>query len=328
MRAIISGVGHYSPERKLTNKELEKMVDTNDEWITVRTGIKERAILDPEKGTSYMATRAAKMACDQAGVPPEEIELIILATITPDMMVPSAAAIVQKELGADHCWGYDLNGGCTGFIYALATGCQFIETGKYRNALLIGADKMSAIINYEDRNTCVIFGDAAGAVLLEPGADDARGIVDFDLHMDGVGVEYLNVLGGGSRHPATMDTVKKKMHYVYQDGKTVFKYAVKGMSTVSETLLRRNGLTGRDLDHLVPHQANFRIIDAVGKKLGLTPEQIVVNIEKYGNTTAATIPLAMSEAHREHRFKKDDWILLTAFGAGFTWGSVLLKWAI
>jgi 3-oxoacyl-[acyl-carrier-protein] synthase-3 len=289
MRAIISGVGHYSPERKLTNKELEKMVDTNDEWITVRTGIKERAILDPEKGTSYMATRAAKMACDQAGVSPEEIELIILATITPDMMVPSAAAIVQKELGAD---------------------------------------KMSAIINYEDRNTCVIFGDAAGAVLLEPGADDARGIVDFDLHMDGVGVEYLNVLGGGSRHPATMDTVKKKMHYVYQDGKTVFKYAVKGMSTVSETLLRRNGLRGRDLDHLVPHQANFRIIDAVGKKLGLTPEQIVVNIEKYGNTTAATIPLAMSEAHREHRFKKDDWILLTAFGAGFTWGSVLLKWAI
>jgi 3-oxoacyl-[acyl-carrier-protein] synthase-3 len=244
------------------------------------------------------------------------------------MLVPSASSIVQKELGADRCWGFDLNGGCTGFIYALATASQFIETGKYKNALVIGADKMSSILNYEDRNTCVIFGDAAGAVLLEQSQHTDRGIIDFDLHLDGVGVEYLNVLGGGSLHPATMDTVEKKMHYVYQDGKTVFKYAVKGMSNVSEEVLKRNGLTGKDLNYLIPHQANYRIIDAVAKKLGLTPEQVIINIEKYGNTTAATIPLAMSEAHQQNKFQKDDWVMMSAFGAGFTWGSVLMKWAI
>jgi 3-oxoacyl-[acyl-carrier-protein] synthase-3 len=328
MRAIITGVGHFSPEKKLTNHELEKMVDTSDEWITIRTGIKERAVLDKEKGTSYMAVEAARMIFKHSRVLPEDIELIILATITPDMTVPSAAAIVQKELGANRSWGFDLNGGCTGFIYAIATASQFIETGRYKNALVIGADKMSSIINYEDRNTCVIFGDAAGAVLLERSEDNDLGIVDFDLHMDGIGVEYLNVLGGGSLHPATAETVRKRMHYVYQDGKTVFKYAVKGMTNVSEALLKRNGLTGNDLHHLIPHQANYRIIDAVAKKLGLTSEQVVINIEKYGNTTAATIPLAMSEAHQMHRFQKNDWMLLTAFGAGFTWGSVLLKWAI
>lgn len=328
MRAIITGVGHYSPEKKLTNKDLEKLVDTNDEWIRVRTGIKERSVLDREKGTSYMAVKAAMMIFEKSAVSPNEIELIILATITPDMLVPSAASIVQKELGADHCWGFDLNGGCTGFIYALATASQFIETGKYKNALVIGADKMSSIINYEDRNTCVIFGDAAGAVLLEQSQDMDRGIIDFDLHLDGVGVEYLNVLGGGSLHPATVETVKKKMHYVYQDGKTVFKYAVKGMSSISESVLKRNGLTGKDLNYLIPHQANYRIIDAVAKKLGLTPEQVIINIEKYGNTTAATIPLAMSEAHQQHKFQKDDWVMMTAFGAGFTWGSVLMKWSI
>jgi len=304
------------------------MVDTNDEWITVRTGIKERSILDKEKGTSYMAVNAARMIFEQSHVSPDEIELIILATITPDMPVPSAVSLVQKELGADRCWGFDLNGGCTGFIYALATASQFIETGKYKNALVIGADKMSSILNYEDRNTCVIFGDAAGAVLLEQSQDADMGILDFDLHLDGVGVEYLNVLGGGSIHPATMDTVQKKMHYVYQDGKTVFKYAVKGMSRVSKEILARNGLTGNDLNYLIPHQANYRIIDAVGKKLGLNPEQVIINIEKYGNTTAATIPLAMSEAHQQHKFHKDDLVLMTAFGAGFTWGSVLMRWAI
>lgn len=328
MRAIITGAGHYSPEKKLTNKDLEKLVDTNDEWIRVRTGIKERSVLDREKGTSYMAVKAARMIFEQSAVSPNEIELIILATITPDMLVPSAASIVQKELGADHCWGFDLNGGCTGFIYALATASQFIETGKYKNALVIGADKMSSIINYEDRNTCVIFGDAAGAVLLEQSQDMDRGIIDFDLHLDGVGVEYLNVLGGGSLHPATIETVQKKMHYVYQDGKTVFKYAVKGMSSISESVLKRNGLTGKDLNYLIPHQANYRIIDAVAKKLGLAPEQVIINIEKYGNTTAATIPLAMSEAHQQHKFQKDDWVMMTAFGAGFTWGSVLMKWSI
>ncbi|WP_373498795.1 beta-ketoacyl-ACP synthase III [Desulfococcus sp.] len=328
MRAIITGLGHYSPEEKLTNKDLEKLVDTNDEWIRVRTGIAERSILDKAKGTSYMALRAARMIFEQSAVSPEEIELIILATITPDMPVPSAASVIQKELGAHRCWGFDLNGGCTGFVYALATASQFIETGRYKNALVIGADKMSCIINYEDRNTCVIFGDGAGAVLLEQSTESDRGIIDFDLHLDGIGIEYLNVLGGGSLHPATMDTVQQKMHYVYQDGKTVFKYAVKGMCSVSEEVLKRNGLSGKDLNYLIPHQANLRIIDAVAKKLRLTPEQVIINIEKYGNTTAATIPLAMSEAHQQHKFKKDDWVLLSAFGAGFTWGSVLLKWAI
>ncbi len=328
MRAMISGVGHFCPEKKLTNKDIEQMVDTNDEWITVRTGIKERSILDQDKGTSYMAVKAARMIFDHSHVSPDEIELIILATITPDLLVPSAASIVQKELGANHCWGFDLNGGCTGFIYALATAAQFIETGKYKNALVIGADKMSSIINYEDRNTCVIFGDAAGAVLLEQSRNEDHGIIDFDLHLDGIGVEYLNVLGGGSLHPASIDTVQKKMHYVFQDGKTVFKYAVKGMCSVSEEVLKRNGLSGKDLNFLIPHQANYRIIDAVAKKLGLSAEQVIINIEKYGNTTAATIPLAMSEAHEQRKFHKDDWVLLTAFGAGFTWGSVLMKWAI
>lgn len=328
MRAIITGVGHYSPETKLTNRDLEKLVDTNDEWIRTRTGILERSILDTSKGTSYMALEAARMIFEKSKVAPEEIELIILATITPDMPVPSAASILQKELGARRCWGFDLNGGCTGFIYALATASQFIETGRYQNALVIGADKMSCIINYEDRNTCVIFGDAAGAVLLEGFDDPERGIIDFDLHLDGIGVEYLNVQGGGSLHPATMETVQQKMHYVYQDGKTVFKYAVKGMSSVSEAVLKRNGLSGKDLDYLIPHQANMRIIDAVAKKLELRPEQVIINIQHYGNTTAATIPLAMSEAHQQQKFKKDDWVLLSAFGAGFTWGSLLMRWGM
>lgn len=328
MRAMITGVGHYSPEEKMTNKDLEKLVDTNDEWIRVRTGILERSILDKAKGTSYMALEASRMIFEKSAVAPEEIELIILATITPDMPVPSAASIIQKELGARRCWGFDLNGGCTGFIYALATASQFIETGRYRNALVIGADKMSSIINYEDRNTCVIFGDAAGAVLLEASSDSDRGIIDFELHLDGIGVEFLNVQGGGSLHPATMDTIRQKMHYVYQDGKTVFKYAVKGMSSVSEEVLKRNGLSGKDLNYLIPHQANMRIIDAVAKKLDLTAQQVIINIEHYGNTTAATIPLAMSEAHQQQKFKKDDWVLLSAFGAGFTWGSLLMKWGV
>lgn len=328
MGATIAGVGHFVPERRLTNAELEKMVDTNDEWITTRTGIKERRILDADKGTSFMAVQAARMMIDQGIVSADEIDLIILATVTPDMPVPSAASFVQRELNATNCWGFDLNGGCTGFLYALATGSQFIETGKYQKVLVIGADKMSSIIDYQDRNTCVIFGDAAGAVLLEPSKTPDAGIIDFDLHLDGKGIDHLNMTGGGSLHPASSETVRNRMHYVYQDGKTVFKHAVKGMADISEKLLDRNGVSSEELRFLIPHQANNRIIEAISKKLKLRPDQVIVNIQNYGNTTAATIPLALSEAYRNHQLKKGDRILLSAFGAGFTWGSLLLRWSL
>ncbi len=328
MRAIITGIGHYVPEQRLTNEDLEKMVDTNDEWITTRTGIKERRILEKDKGASYMAVRAARMALEQNGASPADLDLIIIATVTPDMPVPSAAALVQEELGADACWGFDVNGGCSGFLYALAAGSQFIETGKHRKVMIIGVDKMSAIVNYEDRNTCIIFGDAAGAVILEPSTDDALGITDFQLHLDGSGRKYLFVSAGGSLQPASRETVDEKRHFVYQDGKTVFKHAVNGMIDAAANILKRNRLTGKDVDLLIPHQANLRIIDAVAKKLDLGSDQVMVNIEKYGNTTAATIPLAMSEAYYGARLAKGDQLLLLAFGAGFAWGSLLCKWAM
>ena len=301
MRAIITGVGHYVPDKILSNSDLEKMVETNDEWITTRTGIKERRILDREIGTSYMAVRAARVVLEETRTSPDELDLILLATVTPDMPVPSAAAFIQKDLGAGNCWGFDINGGCTGFMCALTTGAQFIESGRYKKVLVIGADKMSAITNYEDRTTCVLFGDAAGAVLLEASTED-------DL--------------------ASRETVDQKMHYVYQDGKTVFKHAVIGMADVSEKIVQRNNLTGKDIKFFIPHQANYRIIDAAAKKMGLAPEQVVINISKYGNTTAATIPLAMSETYRDKKLKKGDWVVMAAFGAGFTWGSVLLRWAL
>jgi 3-oxoacyl-[acyl-carrier-protein] synthase-3 len=328
MKAIITGVGHFTPEHRLTNHDLEKMVDSSDEWITARTGIKERRILDKDKGTSYMAVKATEMLLEQRGISADELDLIIVATVTPDMPVPSTAALVQKELNAKNCWGFDLNGGCTGFLYALATGAQFIETGKHQKVLVIGADKMSAILNYQDRNTCVIFGDGAGAVLLEPSETDDTGIEDFILRLEGWGWEYLNVTGGGSLNPATHETVDKKMHYLYQDGKTVFKNAIMGMTDISLKIMKKNHLTGKDINLLIPHQANTRIIDSVAKKLELTPEQVVVNIEDYGNTTAGTIPIAMSEAWQKKMMKSGDWIMLSAFGAGFAWGSMLLRWAI
>ncbi len=328
MRAVITGVGHFVPDRKLANKELEQMVDTNDEWITARTGIKERGILEKDKGTSYMAVKAAEMVLEQTRVSPDELDLIIVATVTPDMPVPGTAPFVQKELGASNCWGFDLNAGCTGFLYALATGSQFIETGKHKKVMVIGADKMSSIINYKDRNTCIIFGDAAGAVLLEPSEEGDLGIADFDLRLDGSGAKYLYVTAGGSVQPANHETVEKKMHCIYQDGKTVFKHAVIGMSDVSARLIEKNKLQSKDIKLLIPHQANVRIIDAVSKKINLEQDQVVVNIEKYGNTTAATIPLAMSEAYQEKKMSKGDCIIMTAFGAGFTWGSLLLKWAM
>lgn len=328
MRASIVGVGHFAPEKRLTNEDLERIVDTNDEWITTRTGIKERRILDPEKGVSHMATRAAKHALERAGVRPEKIDLILVATVTPDMLIPSTASYVQEELGASRCWGVDLNGGCTGFLCALATGAQFLESGRHQTVLVIGADKMSAILDYKDRNTCVIFGDGAGAVVLMPATDGKTGIDDYELHLDGSGAKYLYMEGGGSLHPATHETVDKKMHYVYQDGRIVFKHAISGMADVSGRLLKKNGVAPEDVKLLIPHQANFRIIDSVAKKLGLRPDQVMINIQKYGNTTAATIPMAMSEAWQEGKLKKGDRVLMSAFGAGFTWGSLLLTWTM
>ena len=328
MRAIISGVGHYVPDQILSNSDLEKMVDTDDEWITTRTGIKERRILDKEKGTSYMATKAAQLVLEETNTAPEELDLILFATVTPDMPVPSAASYVQKNLGASNCWGYDINGGCTGFMCALTTGAQFIESGRHQKVLVIGADKMSAITNYEDRTTCVLFGDAAGAVLLESHDNDDLGIKDFILHLDGSGVESLTIAGGGSLYPASRETVDKKMHYIYQDGKTVFKHAVVGMADVSAKIVKKNHLKDKDIRFFIPHQANYRIIDAAAKKMGLDSERVAINIDKYGNTTAATIPLAMSETYRAKKLQKGDWVVLAAFGAGFTWGSVLLRWAI
>jgi 3-oxoacyl-[acyl-carrier-protein] synthase-3 len=326
MQAKISGVGHFTPEKKLTNHDLEKRVDTNDEWITTRTGIKERRILDKDKGTSFMAAKAAESVLSQTRTAAEEIDLILIATVTPDMPVPATAAIVQDRIGAANAWGFDLNGGCAGFVCALATGSQFIQTGKHKKVLVIGADKMSSIINYDDRTTCILFGDAAGAVMLEPSDMENTGIVDFILHLDGSGAEYLNMAAGGSLHPATRETVDRKLHFVYQDGKKVFKHAVSGMSDVSSKIMKRNDLTGEDVACLIPHQANLRIIDATAKKMGLAPEQVIININKYGNTTAATIPLAMSEAYRDRKLNKGDWIVMSAFGAGFTWGSLLFRW--
>lgn len=328
MRAIITGAGHFVPEQRLTNADLEQLVETDDEWIFSRTGIKERRILEKDKGLSYMAAQAAQMILDEKSISADELDLIILATSTPDMMIPSAAALVQEKLKAGNCWGFDLNAGCAGFIYALSTGSQFVETGRYRKVMVIGADKMSSIINYKDRNTCVIFGDGAGAVLLEPSEDESLGIRDFILRLDGSGSPYLNVPAGGSLLPASPETVEKRMHYVFQDGKTVFKHAVIGMADLSAKLLERNRLGSKDIKLLIPHQANIRIIDSVAKKLGLEPEQLIVNIEKYGNTTAGTIPLAMSEAYHKKMMSRGDRILISAFGAGFAWGSLLLVWAI
>jgi len=328
MQAIISGVGHFTPENRLTNHDLEKMVDTNDEWITTRTGIRERRILGKEKGTSYMAVKAAESVLEQTRTRPDEIDLILVATVTPDRPVPATAALVQKGLNAVNAWGFDINGGCTGFICALATGAQFVKSGSHRKVLVIGADKMSSIINYTDRTTCILFGDAAGAVLLEPTDDEDSGIRDFILHLDGTGADYLNIPAGGSLRPASHETVDQHMHYVYQDGKKVFKHAVAGMAEVSAEIIARNNLTGEEIKCLIPHQANLRIIDAAARRMGLQPEQVIININKYGNTTAATIPLAMSEAYRENRLQKGDWAVMSAFGAGFTWGSLLFRWAI
>ncbi len=324
IRATITAVGHFLPEDKLTNFDLEKMVDTNDEWIRTRTGIKERRILkDPEKATSYMAAEAAREALSEAGVQPEEIDLIIVATVTPDYIFPSTACLVQDAIGAKNAFAFDLSAACSGFIYALTNGAAFIESGRYKKVLVIGADKMSSIIDYTDRTTCIIFGDGAGAVLLEA-STDGTGIIDSIHYTEGDTNCHLVQKGGGSRYPASHETVDEHMHFIKQDGKAVFKKATVGMADVSAEIMERNNLSPDDVKWLVPHQANLRIIDATARRMGLGTEKVMINIDKYGNTTAGTIPLCLYDW--KDQLKKGDGLILTAFGGGFTWGAVYLTW--
>jgi 3-oxoacyl-[acyl-carrier-protein] synthase III len=329
-KPVISAVGCYVPPGVLTNSDLEKMVQTNDEWIIDRTGISERHIAAPDVATSDLATCAAKAVLANRGIDASEIDAILVCTVTPDMLFPSTACIVQHNLGASKAWGFDLVAACSGFVYGLATGASFIAAGTHRKVLVIGADTMSRIINYEDRTTCILFGDGAGAMLLE--ADGVSngielGFVDFIGEIDGSGGSYLKMPAGGSRMPASAETVARKMHYVHQEGAQVFKYAVLKMHEVCTALLERNGLTAADLDLLIPHQANRRIIHATAERLGLPIEKVMINIGKYGNTTAGTIPLATRDAIAEGRLKKGDLVMFAAVGAGYTVGASLWRWA-
>lgn len=324
-RAAITGVYGWVPETKLTNHDLEKMVDTNDEWITSRTGIKERRILrTPGWATSDMAAEAVKGLLEKTGTKPGEIDLLIVGTVTGDMVFPDTANTVCDKIGAKNAFGFDINAACSGFLFSLATGAQFVANETYSKVVVVGADMMSSIVDYEDRNTCVIFGDGAAAVLLEP-RRDGTGIQDFVLRGDGAGREFLHMKAGGSLRPPSAETVANREHYVYQDGKRVFKYAVEGMVSTASELLRRNKMTVEDLNWVIPHQANMRIISSVAEHLHFPIEKVTINIDKFGNTTAGTLPLCMWEY--ENRFKKGDNIVLTAFGGGFTWGSLYLKWA-
>jgi 3-oxoacyl-[acyl-carrier-protein] synthase-3 len=323
--AAITAIGGYVPDDKLTNADLEKMVDTNDEWIRSRTGIIERRILKGEgKGTSDMVVPAVLELCKKRGIDPAEIDCMIVATVTPDMVFPATANIVCDKIGAVNAWGFDMGAACSGFLYAVTTGASFIESGRYKKVVVVGADKMSAIVDYSDRNTCILFGDGAGAILLEPNTE-GLGILDSILKSDGSGRSFLHMKAGGSVKPATIETVTKKEHFAYQEGQAVFKFAVKGMADVTAELLQRNNLTGNDIAWLAPHQANMRIIDATASRIGLSKEKVMVNIQRYGNTTAATIPLCLWDW--EKQLNKGDNIVMAAFGGGFTWGATLLKWA-
>jgi 3-oxoacyl-[acyl-carrier-protein] synthase-3 len=323
--AAITAVGGYVPETKLTNFDLEKMVDTNDEWIRTRTGIEERRILkEPGKASSDMAVPAIQQILQKRNLQPTDIDCIICATVTPDMVFPATANIIADKIGATNAWGFDLSAACSGFLYALTTGTSFIESGRYKKVIVVGVDKMSAIIDYTDRATCIIFGDGAGAVLLEPTTEEL-GIRDSILRSDGSGAKYLHMKAGGSLKPATVETVLAKEHFAYQEGQAVFKFAVKGMADVSAEIMERNNLTANDIAWLVPHQANLRIIDATANRMGLDKDKVMINIQRYGNTTAATIPLCLWEW--EHKLHKGDNVILSAFGGGFTWGAIWLKWA-
>ncbi|MCZ2443588.1 MAG: ketoacyl-ACP synthase III [Flavobacteriales bacterium] len=325
LRAAITGIQGYIPDYVLTNKELEGMVDTTDEWIVSRTGIRERRILKgKDAGTSIMGIEAVKKLLEKKQIHPSEIDLLICATVTPDMVFPATANLITDAIGAVNAFSYDLNAACSGFIYALSTGAAFIESGKYKKVIVVGADKMSSIIDYTDRATCIIFGDGAGAVLLEPTYEE-EGVMDYILHSDGSGAQYLHQKAGGSRRPPTHQTVDAHDHYVYQEGQAVFKFAVKNMADVSAEIMERNHLSSDDVAFLVPHQANKRIIDATAHRIGLADDKVMLNIDRYGNTTSGTIPLCLWEY--ESKLKKGDNLIISAFGGGFTWGAIYVKWA-
>jgi 3-oxoacyl-[acyl-carrier-protein] synthase-3 len=327
IRAKISALGTYVPPRLLTNADLERMVDTNNEWIMTRVGIRERHIAEKGVASSDLAVEASWKALAQRGMEPSQIEAIVLGTVTPDMFFPSTACVVQDKLGAKGAWGFDLSAACSAFLYSLQVGAQFIASGAHKRMLAIGADVMSSIIDYTDRATCVIFGDGAGAAILEPAENDSEGFIDFIHEVDGSGGQFLYMPGGGSLHPTSKETIEKKMHYVHQDGQQVFKFAVRKQTELCLRLLERNGLKGSDIDVFIPHQANLRIINATADRLGLRPESVIINIDRYGNTTAGTIPLAMGTAIEEGKLKKGSLVLLASVGAGFTIGATLMRWA-
>jgi len=327
IRATVTAVSHYVPDKVLSNFDLEKMVDTSDEWIRTRTGITERRILE-NGATSDLAVPAIKEILEQRGITADEIDVLVVCTVTPDMFFPSTACVILEKLKIKNAWGFDLSAACSGFLYGLVVGAQFIESGTHKKVLVVGADKMSAITDYTDRNTCILFGDAAGVVLLEPSEDYEAGLLDQALYCDGSGGEYLYMKGGGSLNPPTHETVDKKYHYIYQDGKAVFKVAVVGMADVSAEIMERNNLTGDDVDWLVPHQANLRIISACADRMNLDMSKVMLNIDRYGNTTAATIPLCLSEWWKNGKLLKNQNLVLSAFGAGYTWGAVYLKWTM
>jgi len=327
IRAKITALGTYVPPRVLSNKDLEKMVDTTDQWILERTGIRERHLVDKGVAASDLAVEAVKKLVESHPLDLQQIDVIIVGTVTPDMMYPSTACLVQDKLGIARTWGFDLSAGCSGFLYALDTGIQFIESGRHKKVLVIGSDVNSSMTDYTDRAVCIIFGDGAGAVLLEPAEEGEDGIIDYVAQVEGAGGQYLNMPGGGSLNPASHETVDKKLHYINQDGQQVFKYAVKKMAEMTARLLQKNGLTGADIDCFIAHQANLRIINATADRLKMPKEKVIINIDRYGNTTAGTIPLAMQTAIEEGKLKKGDLVLLAAVGAGFTSGATLLRWA-
>ncbi len=327
IRAKISALGTYVPPRVLTNADLEQMVDTNNEWIMTRVGIRERHIAEKGVPASDLAVEASRKALAQRGLKPTDIEAIIVGTVTPDMAFPATACVVQQKLGATGAWGFDLSAACSAFLYSIQVGAQFIATGAHQRVLAIGSDVMSSIIDYTDRATCILFGDGAGAAILEPAENDSEGFIDFIHEVDGSGGPYLYMPGGGSLHPTSKETLEKKMHYVHQDGQQVFKFAVRKQTELCLKLLERNGLKGSDIDVFIPHQANLRIINATVDRLGLRPDSAVINIDRFGNTTAGTIPLAMNTAMEEGKLKKGNLVLLASVGAGFTIGATLLRWA-
>ena len=325
-KANITGTGKYLPEKIITNDDLKKLVDTNDEWIQTRTGISERRIVEKGQASAEMSTNAILDLMKNHAISANEIDVIIIATITPDMMFPATAALVQKNINATKAWGYDLSAACSGFLFALQSGAALIASEQYEKVVVVGVDTMSSILDFTDRNTCILFGDGAGAVLLEPSRK--YGIIDSKLRIDGIGGDFLNMPAGGSLLPASKETIKKRLHYVHQDGKTVFKKAVNEMANISYEIAKRNNLSNKDIDLFIPHQANKRIIDAAAKKLGLNDSQVMINIDKFANTTSATIPICIAEANEKNMLKKGDNVILSTFGAGFSWGAMYLKWGL